>query len=66
MTESAISGPIPSPGKRVAVMRLEDEVKERWIEGKPVAELGLGTVEKISAGRLRRTCFTIREAINEE
>lgn len=43
LTDSAISGPIPSPGKRVARIRLEesDEEKDRLKDEKNLDELGL-------------------------
>lgn len=55
LTDSAISGPIPSPGKRVAVIRSDEdeEEKARWIS---LAEL-LG---------FRQRRFTIWEAIDDD
>lgn len=70
MTDSAISGPIPSPGKRVAVIVLFELLVEEEEEEKKVrsnnslaAELGFDII--ISLARLRRRHRTIWEAIED-
>lgn len=70
MTDSAISGPIPSPGKRVAVIVLFELLVEEEEEEKKVrsnnslaAELGFDII--ISLARLRRRRRTIWEAIED-
>lgn len=71
MTDSAISGPIPSPGKRVAVIVLfellveEEEEEEKKVRSNNslAAELGFDII--ISLARLRRRRRTIWEAIED-
>lgn len=55
LTDSAISGPIPSPGKRVAVMRSEEEEEEK--DREKAAD------ENIPLARFPRTRLTIPDAI---
>ena len=62
LTESAISGPMPSPGKRVARIRLEPNAVEKKLRSNDDETLArpLGFVPS-----LRRTRLTIWEAMND-
>lgn len=60
LTDSAISGPMPSPGKRVARINLEPDAAEEKLRSR---KLGFAE-EKSPPARLRVSRLTICDAID--